>query len=55
MAKKRAFSKADIELKSEDYHGSCYYARTRPDLAEKNVNSVNVELTFDRKCLVDGG
>ncbi len=48
MAKsKRAFSPDGVPEKKEDYHGSCRFVRTHPDLSEKGVQSVNVELTFE--------
>jgi hypothetical protein len=47
MASTRAFSTANIPQKAEDYHGSCKYVRTSPDIAPKGVPSVNVELTFN--------
>jgi hypothetical protein len=47
MAKKRAFSSADIRTKKDDYHGSCNYVRTSPDIAAQGIKSVNLELTFD--------
>jgi len=47
MARKRAFSGNDIQQKSEDYHGSCRYVRTTPDIGATGIKSVNVELTFE--------
>ncbi len=48
MAKsKRAFSPAGVPEKKDDYHGSCRFVRTSPDMAEKGVQSVNIELTFE--------
>ena len=46
MGKKRAFSSENIRQKKDDYHGSCQYVRTRPDVAAKGIKSVNIELTF---------
>lgn len=48
MAKSRTFSPADIPQKSDDYHGSCRYVRTSPDITAAGLKSVNVELTFDQ-------
>ena len=48
MAKKRAFSREDIKVKAEDYHGSCQYVRTSPDIAARDIKSVNVDLSFDQ-------
>lgn len=48
MATKRTFSPAEIPQKSDDYHGSCRYVRTSPDVAADGVKSVNVEMTFDQ-------
>ena len=47
MVKERAFSSGDIRRKKEDYHGSCQYVRTHPDVAADGVKSVNIELTFE--------
>lgn len=44
---KRSFSSDDIETKSDDYHGGCRYVRTQPDIADKQIASVNIEVTFD--------
>ena len=47
MAKTATFSPADIPEKSDDYHGTCRYVRTSPDIAANGVKSVNIELTFE--------
>ena len=47
MGKKRAFSSDNIRQKKEDYHGSCQYVRTSPDVVAKGIKSVNIELTFE--------
>lgn len=47
MAKTRAFSSDGIPSKKDDYHGSCQFVRTSPDIASKQIKSVNVELTFE--------
>ncbi len=47
MAKKRAFSGSDIQHKTEDYHGSCRYVRTSPDIGASGIKSVNIDLTFE--------
>ncbi|WP_339743291.1 hypothetical protein [uncultured Rubinisphaera sp.] len=47
MPKKRAFSAEGIQQKKDDYHGSCRYVRTRPDIKAQNIKSVNLELSFD--------
>src|SRR5579872_1875857 len=43
----RGFNPDDIPEKKDDYHGGCRYVRTMPDLPEKGVQSVNIELTFE--------
>ena len=47
MTDNRAFSSEDIRQKKDDYHGSCKYVRTRPDVESQGIKSVNIELTFD--------
>ncbi len=47
MATKRAFTKSDVQQKAEDYHGSCRYVRTSPDIAARGVKSINIDITFD--------
>src|SRR6266581_2719373 len=47
MTNKRSFSDGDIRTKSDDYHGSAYYVRTQPDIADRGIKSVNMELSFD--------
>jgi hypothetical protein len=48
MTTTRTFSPADIPQKSDDYHGSCRYVRTSPDVASDGIKSFNIELTFDQ-------
>ena len=48
MAKKRSFSPSNVKQKKDDYHGSCRYVRTSPDIASKGIKSVNVELTLEQ-------
>jgi hypothetical protein len=47
MSKSRAFSGPGIQEKVADYHGTCRYVRTSPDIAANGVKSVNIELTFE--------
>jgi hypothetical protein len=47
MAGNRSFSDENIPLKADDYHGLAGYVRTQPDIAEKGVKSVNIEITFE--------
>ena len=48
MAKsKRSFSPDGVPEKQHDYHGSCHFERTKPDIDAKGVESVNIELTFE--------
>ena len=47
MSDNRSFSSSDIKQKADDYHGSCRYVRTSPDIAERDIKSVNIELSFD--------
>jgi hypothetical protein len=43
----RAFTSDGIPEKADDYHGSCRFVRTSPEMATKGVESVNIELTFE--------
>jgi hypothetical protein len=36
-------------LKADDYHGLAGYVRTQPDIAEKGVRSVNIQMTFEEE------
>jgi hypothetical protein len=47
MAGNRSFSDDNIPLEADDYHGLAGYVRTQPDIAEKGVKSVNIEMTFE--------
>lgn len=44
---KRSFSDDNIPLKADDYHGLADYVRTQPDIAQQDVKSVNIEMTFE--------
>lgn len=47
MPGNRSFSDEDIPLKADNYHGLAGYVRTQPDIAEKGVKSVNIQMTFE--------
>jgi hypothetical protein len=48
MAKgKRSFSPSEIREKKDDYHGYCRVSRLPPNIADKNIRSVNMSLTFE--------
>ena len=44
---KRAFSPSGTPEKAADYHGACRYVRTSPDVVQKGVKSLNVELQLE--------
>lgn len=44
---KRAFSPEGTPEKATDYHGACRYVRTSPDVVQKGVKSLNVEMQFE--------
>lgn len=44
---RRAFSPSNLSEKADDYHGSCKFVRTSPDLSSKDVKSVNIEIPFE--------
>ena len=48
MAKKRSFSPSNVKQKKDDYHGSCRYVRTTPDIESKGIKSANLELTIEQ-------
>jgi len=43
----RVFRDEEPKKKAEDYHGSCSYNRTLPNIKEKGIKSVNIEITFE--------
>ena len=48
MTDNRAFSESGIRTKKDDYHGSCQYARTSPDIEQRGIKSVNVDITYEQ-------
>lgn len=44
---KRAFSKEGTPEKAIDYHGACRYVRTSPDVAQRGIKSLNIEVPFE--------
>src|SRR5262245_43062485 len=44
---RRAFSREGTPEKAVDYHGACRYSRTLPDVLQKGVKSLNVEMPFE--------
>lgn len=44
---KRSFSPSDVPEKGDDYHGGCRFIRTKPDIGEQGIKSVNIEIDFD--------
>jgi len=44
---RRAFSREGTPEKAIDYHGACRYSRTLPDVLQKGVKSLNVEMPFE--------
>lgn len=47
MPKGRVFAEGAIKTKASDYHGMARFVRSLPDLATKDVKSVNLELSFE--------
>lgn len=47
MSNDRAFTPSDIPQKKVDYHGQCKYVRTSPDISDKELKAVNVEISFE--------
>ncbi|OGQ12060.1 MAG: hypothetical protein A2138_01175 [Deltaproteobacteria bacterium RBG_16_71_12] len=47
MASRRAFTSADIKSKSDDYHGSCRFARVPSPVSDAGIKSMNLELEFE--------
>jgi len=44
---KSAFSADDVPCKIDGYHGSAKFERTRPPLEQHEMESVNVEISFE--------
>ena len=44
---KRSFSPSGTPEKSADYHGACRYVRTSPDVVQKGVKSLNIEMQLE--------
>jgi len=47
MSEDRAFTPSNIPTKKADYHGSCRFARTSPDISDKEISAINLEFTFE--------
>lgn len=47
MDERRKFSDDEIPRKTDDYHGTCQYVRTQPDIAQQGIKSVNIEISFE--------
>lgn len=44
---KRSFSPSDVREKAKDYHGGARFTRLSPDVAEKGIKSLNIDVPFE--------
>jgi hypothetical protein len=42
-----AFGGKGVPEKATDYHGSARFVRVKPDVAQRGVKSINIDLTFE--------
>jgi hypothetical protein len=47
LKKGRGFLPSNVKKKGPGYYGTARFARSMPDLRERNLKSLNLELTFD--------
>jgi hypothetical protein len=47
MAKPRVFPKRSAKTKAEDYYGGCNFTGASPDLYERGIKSLNLEIPFE--------